>query len=131
MTAPPLPLLTLKQRAAFLACASSGYKCATKGLVLQMRPRPDSAIAFGLTASKRVGNAVCRNRAKRRLRALAHEVLPDALPADYVLIAKTETLTRDYTLLRGDLLYALKKIRQRPARPAAAPTTSVATPEET
>lgn len=110
--AQPLSPSTLKKRAEFLACAASGLKCGTKGLVLQARPRPDSALAFGLTASKRVGNAVCRNRAKRRLRALAHEVLPKQAQdgADYVLIAKTETISRDFALLRGDLIYALKKI---------------------
>lgn len=107
-----LPLPTLKKRAAFLACAASGIKCGTKGLVLQAKPRADSGLAFGLTASKRVGNAVCRNRAKRRLRALAHEILPGQAQAgaDYVLIAKTETISRDFALLRGDLVYALKKI---------------------
>lgn len=107
-----LSLPTLKKRAAFLACAASGIKCGTKGLVLQAKPRADSGLAFGLTASKRVGNAVCRNRAKRRLRALAHEILPAQAQAgaDYVLIAKTETISRDFALLRGDLVYALKKI---------------------
>lgn len=108
----PLPpiLGCLKKRGQFLAAAVH-KRCATHGLVLQRRPRDDGALLFGLTASKRVGNAVTRNRAKRRLRALAREVLPQhAQPGDYVLIAKTETTTRDFTLLRGDLLYALKKL---------------------
>lgn len=101
---------TLKKRAQFLAAASH-KRCATHGLVLQRRPRTDEALLFGLTASKRVGNAVARNRAKRRLRALAQAVLPQCAQAgDYVLIAKTETITRDFALLRGDLLYALKKL---------------------
>ncbi len=106
------PLGKLKKRAEFLAAASSGHKCATKGIVVQMRPRTDDGQFFGLTASKRVGNAVCRNRAKRRLRALATDLLPTMAKSgcDYVLIAKPDTVQRDFALLRGDLLYALKKL---------------------
>ena len=102
----------LKKRAAFLAAAASGRKCATRGMVVQMRPREDMARFYGLTASKRVGNAVARNRAKRRLRALANALLPVRARAgcDYVLIARPETVARDFALLRGDLLYALKKL---------------------
>lgn len=109
--APISPLLgILKKRAQFLAAASH-KRYATHGLVLQRRPRDDGVVQFGLTASKRVGNSVARNRAKRRLRALAREVLPQrAQPGDYVLIAKTETITRDFCQLRGDLIYALKKL---------------------
>ncbi len=107
-------LSTLKHRAAFLAAAASGQKCGTKGLMLQLRRHEpiDNTINFGLTASKRVGNAVMRNRAKRRLRALARAVLPvQALPGcDYVLIARTETVSRDFAALRGDLVYALRKL---------------------
>ncbi len=100
----------LKKRRQFLAAAAH-KRCATHGLVLQRRPRDDTSLLFGLTASKRVGNAVARNRAKRRLRVLAREVLPAcARPGDFVLIAKTETIKRDFKLLRGDLLYALKKL---------------------
>lgn len=105
---------TLKRRADFLDAASSGVKCATKGLILQIRPHKAAPAisAYGLTASRRVGNAVARNRAKRRLRALVREVLPvQAKPGqDYVLIARPDTLTRDFTLLRGDLIYALRKL---------------------
>lgn len=120
-TSSSLPLSTLKKRAEFLACAASGRKCATKGIVVQYRPHDDTMptndtrlgiLRFGITASKRVGNAVCRNRAKRRLRAIATAILPHmAQPhADYVLIAKPDTIARDFTLLRGDLVYALKKL---------------------
>ena len=107
-------LAILKHRAEFLATAASGHKCGTKGLMLQLRRHdpPDNTLRFGLTASKRVGNAVMRNRAKRRLRALAHSVLPaQAQPGcDYVLIARTETVSRDFAALRGDLVYALRKL---------------------
>jgi len=71
-----------------------------------------SRIRYGLTASGKVGIAVIRNRARRRLRALAVEVLPPhAAPGhDYVLIARGTTITRDFSDLRGDLTTALQKL---------------------
>jgi ribonuclease P protein component len=76
----------------------------------------------GFTASKKVGGAVVRTRARRRLRALAREVLlREAAPGyDYVLIARPETATRDYALLRDDLRYALKRLRLLAPHEAAA-----------
>lgn len=66
----------------------------------------------GFTASKKVGNAVRRNRAKRRLRAVADAVLKDrATPGhDYVLIARAATVERDYADLVDDLHFSLKRI---------------------
>jgi ribonuclease P protein component len=68
---------------------------------------------IGFTVSKKVGNAVERNRAKRRLRAAAAQILPDlAAPGlDYVLIGRRETLARPYSLLLKDLETALKRLR--------------------
>jgi ribonuclease P protein component len=66
----------------------------------------------GFTASRRVGGAVARNRAKRRLRAVAEEVMPSTAlsQCDYVLIARGATLHRPYGALRGDLEGALKRL---------------------
>ena len=76
-------------------------------------------IGFGLTASKKVGNAVERNRARRRLRALATGSLRRlAKPgADYVLIARRATLTRPWPDLQRDLYQALDRLKKlrRPA----------------
>lgn len=111
-----MPLTVLKQRREFLAVAASGRKCGTRGLVMQIRAHGAGEMAcglrYGLTASKRVGNAVQRNRAKRRLRAVAIALLPlCARPDhDYVLIARPETITRPFTDLQGDLRYALRKL---------------------
>ncbi len=72
-------------------------------------------IRFGLTASKKVGNAVTRNRARRRLRALAREILPlHGHPGwDYVLVGRPEaTVARDFAALRGDLIRALARVHQ-------------------
>jgi ribonuclease P protein component len=86
------------------------------GMMVQGRDRHDGdpAIRVGFTCSKKVGNAVARNRAKRRLRAVAREVLNDAgQPGwDYVLIGRAgQTGTRPYAALRDDLLQALHRLR--------------------
>ncbi len=128
-------LVTLKRRSEFLRAAGSGAKWATPGLILQAcRPVPlresepvassedAPAMRVGFTASKKVGGAVLRNRAKRRLRALARAVLPaEAMPGhDYVLIARAETVSRGFDALKGDLRQALRRLRL--ARTAAAPS---------
>lgn len=66
----------------------------------------------GFTASRKVGKAVERNRAKRRLRAVAAEVLPVAARPghDFVLIARAGTLTRKFSDLRDDLLFSLRRL---------------------
>lgn len=71
-----------------------------------------SDLRVGFTCSKKVGNSVARNRAKRRLRAVAAELLPRlARPGyDYVLIGRQETLRRPYGLLLQDLRTALKRV---------------------
>ena len=109
----------LKRRAEFLRVAASRRKWAAPGLILQAapaEPQDDKAsahtIRVGFTCSKKVGNAVARNRAKRRLRAAAREILAlEAAPRhDYVLIGRTETLRRPYALLLQDLRTALKRV---------------------
>ena len=77
-----------------------------------MRRRDDGGgPRAGFTVTKKIGNAVVRNRLKRRLRAVARAVLPDrAVPhADHVLIGRTDGLTRDFAVLKADLATALGK----------------------
>ena len=108
-----MALSHLKRRPEFLAVAGSGLKAAAPGLVLQARPRNQGhGIRVGFTATRRVGGAVQRNRAKRRLRAAAEAVLPGtAAPGcDYVLIARRATLDRPYGALIRDLTGALKRL---------------------
>src|SRR5262245_51522701 len=86
-------LTRLKTRGDFLRVAASRARAARPGLVLQAAPHPSdpaAALRVGYTASRRVGGAVQRNRAKRRLRAAAAAVLPrcGAAGMDYVLIAR-------------------------------------------
>lgn len=70
------------------------------------------SLRLGITASRKVGNAVARNRARRRLRAAAHLVLPAcAAPGfDYVVIARPQTLTRPFVALVADLKDALRRL---------------------
>lgn len=103
----------LRKREEFLAIAKSGRKWVASGLILQMgaRSRETASIRYGLTASGKIGNAVIRNRARRRLRALATDVLPaHAAAGDYVLIARATTAQRAFPDLRQDLTTALQKL---------------------
>lgn len=111
------PLDRLKRRSQFLAVARSKARCATPGFVLQAATRRDGAATarpprVGFTASRKVGNAVCRNRAKRRLRALADAFLPvyAAKDRDYVMIARAGLAGRSHAALQRDLLGALKRL---------------------
>ena len=83
------------------------------GFVLQVRARDDDSDAkrFGVTVTKKIGNAVVRNRMKRRFRALAREFLPTAgiAGADHVLIGRAGGVERDFSLLREELASALAK----------------------
>ena len=124
---PDRPALhTLRVRREFLAVAK-GDKQVRRGLVLQARQRgvnaktdlgaasdADTAIRFGLTATKKIGNAVIRNRTRRRLRMLAHEILSaHGQPGyDYVLIGRAATKHRTWDGLRTDLRSALKKLHK-------------------
>ena len=106
----------MAKRADFLKAASARRQ-GTGGFLLQARDRADgeAGVRVGFTASKKIGNAVLRNRAKRRLRALAREVLAGlARPGwDYVLVARPEaTVTRPYADLCTDLEAALASVHR-------------------
>ncbi len=125
-------LRRLKTRPEFLKVAATGAKWVTPGLVLQVRRRPaigpqgsasEGTISeaeaehprVGFTVSRKVGNAIRRNRARRRLRAAAMEVLPEhgRSGCDYVLIGRAGTLDRRYADLVMDLRTAIQRIGER------------------
>lgn len=110
----PLVIETLRNRPDFLK-AAQGRRQGTAGFLLQGRLRADDTetVRVGFTASKKIGNAVLRNRAKRRLRAIARDVLPRcATPGwDYVLVARpASTVARDFADLLSDFEAALAAI---------------------
>ena len=84
------------------------------GFILLVRDREDghSAMRVGFTVTKKIGGAVIRNRMKRRLRALARELLPNAgIPgADHVLIGRAGGVERDFSSLRSEFTKALNKL---------------------
>jgi ribonuclease P protein component len=106
----------LKRRADFLRVADGRRKWVTPGLILQTLARAPAdnasdAIRVGFTATRKIGNAVVRNRARRRLRAAVADVMTRHAAAgfDYVLIARAETPKRPYAALIEDLETALRR----------------------
>lgn len=118
------PLVTMTKRADFLACARA-RKAPGGAFLLQARDRRDdeTTARVGITASKKIGNAVARNRAKRRLRALAREVIgAHGKPSwDYVLVARPgATLTAEFDEMRRALTKALSRVHEtRDDRPSS------------
>jgi ribonuclease P protein component len=130
----PPPLERLKKRWQFLAVAKG--RAAARGAVLvQVLPRASAAspvIGVGFTATRKLGGAVVRNRAKRRLREAARQLLPlHGWPGhDYVLVARSGAATRPWTRLLDDVKSALASLAaddggvrpaRRPPNPAQPP----------
>ena len=106
----------LTRRAEFLRVAGQGRKEPSPGLVLQVLERGDAGPArLGFTVTKKVGNAVVRNRTKRRLREAARAVLAEtpAPGVDMVLIGRDGTRARRFTVLVDDLRRAMAKLGVR------------------
>jgi ribonuclease P protein component len=110
----------LRKRADFVALngaeKSGGGRWSTLGYLLVARPRHDgsAAVRVGFTVTKKIGQAVVRNRLKRRLRALVRAALPmlGRPGCDYVLIGRSGGLTRDFAEMQADLARGLGKINK-------------------
>lgn len=114
--AKPLRPERIRVRRDFLRAAKSGDKWVTPGLIVQAGVSPnvgdEASMRVGFTVSKKVGNAVKRNRVRRRLRAAADRVLPaDGRPGrDYVVIGRKAALKRPFSDLVRDLRTAVHKV---------------------
>ena len=111
----------LQNRPQFLKVAGTRRKWVTPGLILQARRRPEDeaeavlpeTVRIGFTVSKKVGNAVKRNRARRRLRAVAEEVFAAGHARsgyDYVVIGRAVTVRRPYAELVKDFRTAVQRL---------------------
>ncbi len=110
MTDASFPIERMLTRPQFLAAAKA-LSCARGAVVLQARDRADAepVVRVGFTATKKIGGAVTRNRAKRRLREAARVLIPaHGRPGfDYVLIARGGAPTRPWPRLLDDVKSAL------------------------
>ncbi|MEP1420251.1 MAG: ribonuclease P protein component [Erythrobacter sp.] len=105
-------LKILTKRADFLA-ANKGLRNAKVGFVLLTRPNKGEGVRYGITVTKKIGNAVVRNRMKRRFRELLREHLPQGglLDHDHVLIGRSGGVERDFAHLAEDLVDVLERAK--------------------
>jgi ribonuclease P protein component len=115
-------LSVIGQRRDFLA-ANRGLRVARPGFVLLAHPNGGKGKRYGITVTKKIGNAVVRNRMKRRFRELLWDALPDeGLPDhDHILIGRDAGVERDFASLRAELSAALERAAEgkgdRPRKP--------------
>ena len=112
----------LKKRSEFINVTANGKKWVTDGFILvanaqRQKSKPDLEYLprVGFTATKKIGNSVVRNKAKRILRAISQEVLTSSnTPAwDYVIIARKTLTTSNYEDLKKDFRWAIKKLEAK------------------
>ena len=105
---------TIPSRAGFLAARHKGKKALARGLVIQAITRDSNDWRIGLTATKKIGNAVTRNRARRRMRALARDYLSPLAKngIDYVLIARQDTATANWQDMANGLQKAIRYLHR-------------------
>ena len=122
----------LKSRPQFLA-AAKGVSEARGAVVVQRLDRGDgdASIRLGFTATRKIGGAVVRNRAKRRLRQAARALAPQfgVAGSDYVFIARMGTVDRDWDRLLDDVKSALTRLAT-PTGPASPATQDAARPRD-
>jgi len=107
----------IKSRKDFVKIQKKGSKIISAGVVLQClnNSNQENPSRFGFTASKKVGGAVQRNKAKRRMRSLVFDVMKkfETKGWDYVLIARKEIVHRKYQKLKNDLIWSMKNLKPK------------------
>jgi ribonuclease P protein component len=96
---------------------------ARPGFVLLANPNPGLGLRYGITVTKRIGNAVVRNRMKRRIRALVRELLPEQglADTDHVIIGREGGVERNFSLMRSEFVAALERARAGKGDPPRKP----------
>ena len=113
-----MKIQTLKKRKDFILSNKFAKKCHGDNFILQRYKNPEqknSNLRFGFTATKRIGNAVYRNRAKRRMKALITLFLKNDISSfdftsSYVLIAKISLIQASFTNLRNEMKHCLNRL---------------------
>ncbi|MBX7497150.1 ribonuclease P protein component [Qipengyuania sp. 6B39] len=115
-------LSVIRKRSDFLA-ANRGLRVARPGFVLLARPNDGQGKRYGITVTKKIGNAVVRNRMKRRFRELLWDALPESGLADHdhILIGREGGVERDFAALREELAAALSRAAAGKGDPARGP----------
>lgn len=104
---------TIRKHSTFLAVSRDGSCFRTKSVIVVCELSDESDAFVGYTASRRVGDAVSRNFAKRRLRALTREFSSEFVPGGFfVFIATKWMVDLEFSMLRRDFLYALRKAKE-------------------
>jgi ribonuclease P protein component len=116
-------MIRLKSRSDFLACAASGHKWVRPSFIIQLHARAEDAetsARIGFTTTKKLGNAVARNRIRRRLKEAARLSLPSvAHPShDYVIIGRPIAATINFQQLQAELSEGLRKLHHLVSRRA-------------
>jgi ribonuclease P protein component len=120
-----MTISSLKRRSEFLAVSASEERWVRDAVVIQILQKSEDqnfSVRAGFTATKKIGGAVVRNRAKRRLRALYQkyqpfiqkQLLEQKRSADLVLVARRDTATVDFKRLEEQMVYALRKLKLLP-----------------
>jgi ribonuclease P protein component len=107
--------IVMKRRAQFLETCKHGARAKTDFIISVCHKIEGAACSIvGYTASRRIGGAVVRNKAKRRMRAIVHELQDSFVPGySFVFIATSKTATCDFSFLKSDFIYCLRKSRSR------------------
>lgn len=107
-------LARIKKRPEYLAVANTRRKWVTPSFILQAKPgNSDSPPRAGFTTSKKVGNAVIRNKARRRLKEAARKIIPSEAEAgwDYVFIGRQAAISYPFEKMISDIRWALAKLK--------------------